>query len=69
MVLIGGKESQIGSILGATIIILLYQFVSTLTQYWLLIVGIIFVLVVLFAKEGAIGYVKKFWKRIKLWTY
>jgi len=63
MVLIGGRESQIGSIVGAIIIIALFQFVSTLTQYWLLIVGIVFVLVVLFAKEGFIGYVKKRWRQ------
>ena len=64
MVLIGGKESQVGSFIGAIIIVALFQFVSTITQYWLLIVGIIFVLVVLFSKEGVIGFVNSIRRRL-----
>jgi len=64
MVLIGGKASQMGSILGAMIIILLYQLVSAYTEHWLLVVGVIFVLVVIFAREGVTGYAVKTWKRI-----
>ena len=65
MVLIGGKASQIGSILGAIIIILLYQFVSAYTEHWLFVVGVVFVLVVIFAREGVTGYVNKMWKRLR----
>jgi len=63
MVLIGGKASQIGSIVGAIIIILLYQFVSAYTEHWLFVVGIIFVLVVIFVREGVTGYASNIWKR------
>ncbi len=64
MVLIGGKASQIGSFVGAVIILLLYQFVSAYTEHWLFVVGVIFVLVVIFVKEGIIGYSYSLWKRM-----
>jgi branched-chain amino acid transport system permease protein len=69
MVLIGGKASQVGSIVGAVIIILLYQFVSAYTEHWLFVVGIIFVLVVLFVKEGVSGYLSAIWKRLRHGSY
>lgn len=64
MVLIGGRANQIGSITGAVIIVLLYHLISAYTEHWLLVVGIIFVLVVIFAREGVIGYTSRIWNRI-----
>jgi len=69
MVLIGGKASQIGSVLGAIIIILLYQFVSAYTEHWLFVVGVIFVFVVIFVKEGVSGYLSTIWKRFSHGSY
>ena len=64
MVLIGGKASQIEAIIGAVIIIFLYHFISAYTEHWLLVVGVVFVLVVIFAKEGATGHAKKVWMHL-----
>jgi branched-chain amino acid transport system permease protein len=64
MVLIGGKANQIGSIIGAFIIVLLFHLISAYTEHWLLVVGIIFVLVVIFAREGVTGYTNRLLNRL-----
>jgi len=63
MVLIGGKESQWGSLSGAVFVTLLTRIISSYTKHWLLIVGIVFVLVVLFAREGFMGLLSQLRKR------
>ena len=63
MVLIGGKSSQLGCLLGAAFITLLYRIVSTYTEHWLLFVGLVFVFIVLFARKGFIGYLDQWLKR------
>lgn len=65
MVLIGGKANQWGCLIGSAIIVLLYQMISTYTKHWLLVVGIIFVIVVLFARQGLLGYVSQLWKKVR----
>jgi len=64
MVLIGGKASQTGSFIGSIFVILLYRLISTYTEHWLLVVGIIFVIIVLFARQGFIGYSVELWRKI-----
>ncbi|MBN2569921.1 MAG: branched-chain amino acid ABC transporter permease [Deltaproteobacteria bacterium] len=64
MVLIGGKASQMGSFIGAVIVVLLYRIVSTYTEHWLLVVGIVFVLIVLFARQGFVGYISELRKKV-----
>ena len=59
MVLIGGKASQLGCLIGAAFITLLNRIVSTYTDHWLLVVGLVFVFIVLFAKDGFTGYLKR----------
>jgi len=64
MVLIGGKASQTGSLVGSVFVLLLYRLISTYTEHWLLVVGIIFVLIVLFARQGFVGYSMELWKKL-----
>jgi len=59
MCLVGGRASQIGAFIGAAIVVFLFRVVSQFTEHWLIIVGVVFVLVVLFAREGVLGYYYK----------
>jgi branched-chain amino acid transport system permease protein len=55
MVIIGGTGTLAGSMLGAAAFILLQSMVSSYTERWMLILGLTFVLLVLFAPGGILG--------------
>ena len=55
MVIIGGTGTLGGSMLGAAAFILLQSMVSSYTERWMLILGLTFVFLVLFAPGGILG--------------
>ena len=55
MVIIGGTGTLGGAVLGAGAFILLQSLVSSYTERWMLILGLTFVLLVLFAPGGIVG--------------
>jgi branched-chain amino acid transport system permease protein len=55
MVIIGGTGTLGGAVLGAAAFILLQSLVSSYTERWMLILGLTFVLFVLFAPGGLVG--------------
>jgi branched-chain amino acid transport system permease protein len=55
MVIIGGVGTLGGAVLGAAAFILLQSLVSTYTERWMLILGLTFILFVLFAPGGIVG--------------
>ena len=55
MVILGGFGSLFGPILGAAIYLLLEHELSGLTAHWLIILGPLLILAVLFAKRGVFG--------------
>ena len=55
MVIIGGTGTLGGPMLGAAAFILLQSMVSSYTERWMLILGLTFVLLVLFAPAGILG--------------
>ena len=55
MVIIGGTGTLGGAVLGAAAFILLQSLVSTYTERWMLILGVTFILFVLFAPGGLVG--------------
>jgi branched-chain amino acid transport system permease protein len=55
MVIIGGTGTLGGAMLGAAAFILLESLVSTYTERWMLILGLTFILFVLFAPGGIVG--------------
>jgi branched-chain amino acid transport system permease protein len=55
MVIIGGTGTLAGGVLGSAAFLLLQNFVSTYTERWMLILGLTFVLFVLFAPGGIVG--------------
>jgi len=62
MALVGGWYTFLGPMLGAAIIVLLRTFVSTMTEYWALALGLVLLLVILFLPEGVLGKVFEIWR-------
>jgi branched-chain amino acid transport system permease protein len=54
MILVGAAGTLFGSVLGATLFVLLQYVLSTYTERWLFLVGLIYVLVALYAPQGAL---------------
>ena len=63
MCLLGGWFTFLGPMLGATVIVALRTFVSSYTDYWALVLGIIMMLVIFFLPNGILGYVEGKFKR------
>jgi branched-chain amino acid transport system permease protein len=62
MVILGGPGTLIGPALGAGIIVFLKNFISAYTQRWLLILGTIYILTILYAPQGLINFLKDWLK-------
>jgi branched-chain amino acid transport system permease protein len=62
MVILGGAGTLIGPAVGAALIVLLENTISTFTERWLMILGFVYVLVALFAPGGVIGLIASFRK-------
>ncbi len=57
MVILGGTGTIFGPAVGAAIFLLLKNFVSSHFEYWLLCIGVVFILCVMFLREGVWGLV------------
>lgn len=55
MVILGGAGTLVGSVLGAGVVVVLEHVVSDFTERWMMIIGAIYVLVVLFFPKGVLG--------------
>ena len=55
MVILGGAGTLFGSVVGAMAIVFLSNVISAYSDRWVLILGVIYVLVVIFAPAGIIG--------------
>lgn len=64
MVILGGVGTLWGSFVGAAAIILLQNFFSFYTERWASILGLIFILTMLFASEGLLGKGRLIWQRV-----
>jgi branched-chain amino acid transport system permease protein len=63
MVILGGPGTLIGPALGAGIIVFLKNFISAYTQRWLLILGTIYILTILYAPQGLVNFTRDFLNR------
>ena len=64
MVILGGAGTLFGPAIGAVVLVFLKYYVSIYTVHWPLILGVIFVLAMLFAPKGIGGYLQPLWRRI-----
>ena len=63
MVIVGGIGTMSGPMVGAVIIVAIQNWLSLYVERWPIIEGVIFVVVVLFAREGIVGAISKFWSK------
>jgi branched-chain amino acid transport system permease protein len=55
MVILGGVGTLLGPVFGAAVFLLLEEFLSRYTEHWMLVLGPILILAVLFARRGLYG--------------
>jgi branched-chain amino acid transport system permease protein len=65
MVIIGGTGTMLGPVLGAAFIVVLETIVSSYTNNWMLIIGAIFILFVIFFPKGIVGIGNSFVQRLR----
>ena len=59
MVILGGAGTLVGPALGAAVIVFLENLISAYMERWVLVLGVIYVLVTLFAPSGLVGLVRQ----------
>jgi len=59
MVILGGAGTLVGPAIGAAAIVALENVISAYMERWVLVLGVIYVLVTLFAPSGLVGLVKQ----------
>jgi branched-chain amino acid transport system permease protein len=64
MVIIGGVGTLAGPVLGAFIIIFIENIVSAYLDRWLTLLGMVFILTIMFAPSGLVGGLTKAWRRL-----
>jgi branched-chain amino acid transport system permease protein len=62
-VIAGGSGTLGGPLVGAAIVMLLKNYVSTYIERWNMLLGLVFVLIVVFMPEGVVPGVKRLWLR------
>ena len=65
MAIIGGVGTLFGGVVGAAIIIILENVVSSFTERWSMVLGLLFVLTMIFAPEGIVGKIRSMLGRRK----
>jgi branched-chain amino acid transport system permease protein len=60
-VMLGGSGTFFGPVLGSALYICLEQFISDFTERWVMVVGLLFILVVIFAPEGLWRLIRSLW--------
>lgn len=64
MIIIGGVGTLFGPVIGASFYVVLQNYISTYTEYWLLILGVILVILVLIGRGGIIHWIRHFGENI-----
>lgn len=60
MAVLGGSRYFIGPILGAVIYVFLQHYLSSLTEHWMIVLGLVFVLSILFLPDGIASFSQAF---------
>jgi branched-chain amino acid transport system permease protein len=64
-VIAGGSGTLAGPLVGAAIVMLLKNYVSGYIERWNMLMGLVFVVIVVFMPEGVVPGVKRLWLRFK----
>jgi branched-chain amino acid transport system permease protein len=63
-VILGGPGTLIGPCLGAAVVVIMRQIVSSATQRWLTVLGVVYVVTVMFLPGGLMGTISRLMRRI-----
>jgi branched-chain amino acid transport system permease protein len=63
MIILGGTGTIIGPVVGAAIFLLMKNVISSYTDHWMMIIGIIFIACVLFMRQGFWGVAQQLYLR------
>ena len=64
-VIAGGSGTLLGPVIGAGLVLLLKNYASAYIERWNTLMGVVFVLIVLFMPDGLVPGSKRLWARIK----
>jgi len=64
MVLVGGAGTLVGPVIGAAMVMLLQNWLSSYTQYWSLFLGLLFIALITVAREGILGLAQRLARRL-----
>jgi branched-chain amino acid transport system permease protein len=64
-VILGGSGTLFGSVIGSAVYVSLEQFISGYTQRWVMVMGILFILIVIFAPIGLSRLMSALWVSLK----
>jgi branched-chain amino acid transport system permease protein len=67
MAILGGSSSLVGPVVGAAIITLVKNVVSTYVERWNTLLGLIFVVVIVFMPYGLVPGCRQLWERFLRW--
>jgi branched-chain amino acid transport system permease protein len=65
MTLLGGAGSLVGAMIGSTIIIVLRNVISSLTDRWTMVMGVLYILVVMLSPGGVVGTYQNVIRRVR----
>src|SRR5690606_31416100 len=65
MVILGGIGTLLGPLIGAAIVVLVENVLSSHVDRWPTVLGLIFIFVILFARAGIAGSVRRLVRRIR----
>ncbi len=64
-VIAGGSGTLAGPLIGATIVMILKNYVSSYVERWNMLLGFVFVVIVIFMPDGLVPGVRRLWARFK----
>ena len=64
-VIAGGSGTLLGPVIGAGLVLLLKNYASAYIERWNTLMGVVFVLIVMFMPDGLVPGSKRLWARIK----
>jgi branched-chain amino acid transport system permease protein len=65
MVVLGGAGTLVGGVIGAGIVLLLREYLSTLVPWWQYVLGGVYVLTILYLPAGLMGIPKRIRQGLK----
>ena len=65
MIIVGGIGSISGAILGATVVHIIQHELSSIINWWMLVIGFGFIFIVLFMKDGLWGLLEQIQKKLR----